>query len=342
MALAGLLICYQDYKHKFVKNKYILVLLSFGLIFQFLRGNLLSNFPLIIGIFTLGATLSFFLWFLGILPAADSKLFTSLLLYFPISYYSRELPLNFLVNVFVPVFVFMTAHLLFKSDKKTIKESLKHSFSIYKIGMIFVIFIGFMWFIYSPLKTMGLDLGYLGMIVLLFIGYELLFRFSSGKTEIIFIVLAVLRVIIDYKNILALEFFINSLIIVGIFLILRFFILKISVLTFSESTKIKNLREGMILGEGIRKSNGEYEKEKIFNTSLIGYLINKKRKYIHPLSALSRKDVERIKKLYDRGNFSFDTVKVHRTQHFSTFVFTGYFLTFIFGTNLPEFIRLFI
>ena len=99
----GLIVSYRDKKEGRIPNFYILILLILGLIFQ-----ILSNPNLIPLLMLLSYTfaISFLLWFLGIWPAGDAKLFFSLFLFFPSNLLNSSLILDYLVNIFVPIFFF--------------------------------------------------------------------------------------------------------------------------------------------------------------------------------------------------------------------------------------------
>ncbi|MFP4151168.1 MAG: prepilin peptidase [Candidatus Aenigmatarchaeota archaeon] len=342
MIIAALFISYEDYRENLVRNRYVLTLLAFGFIFQLLQGNLLASPLRVAGIFVFGALVSFFLWFIGILPAGDSKLLTSLLLYFPLTYYSHGLVVDFLINIFVPVFIFMFLYLLLKSDKEKVINSLKKSISPYRIVMIFVILIGFAWFIYAPLKVLGINVGYFGLVILLFLGYEILFRVSSGRTEIAFVVLAVLRVIIDFENALTLNFLFNTSLIVFLFVIIRFFTLSLSFQFYTEKKSIDDLKPGMELASGIKEEGGKYRIMEKIKASLVGYLMDRKEGYDLEPGPLNREKISRLQKLERKENLEGEKVRVFEKQHFSTFIFAGYFLTFVIGTNFASFVASFI
>lgn len=342
MAVAAFVISYLDYRKNLVKNRYVAVLLVFGFLFQILQGNLMASPLEIIDVFVLGGLISFLLWFVGILPAGDSKLFTSLLLYFPATYYSHGLILDFLINIFVPVFVFMFIYLLLRSGRKEILESLKSSVSPYRVFMVFVVLIGFAWFIYAPLKILGLDVGYFGLVILLFLGYEILLKVSSGKTEVVFVVLAVLRLILDFQNALTLNFLLNTGFIVLFFLFIRFFALSLSFRFYTESKEIKELKPGMNMASGIKELEGKYKDLSRVKSSLVGYLMDRREDYELRPGKLTEENIEKLEDMAEKDKLEKDKVKVFKKQHFSVFLFVGYFLTFVLGTNFVNVLNLII
>ncbi len=342
LLLVGIFISIKDYKKGIIDNKHIIILIALGLIFQLLEKNLLAQPLRILGIFAFGGAVSFFLWFIGIFPAGDSKLFTSLFLYFPMEIYSRSLVLDFLTNIFVPVFLFLAIYLLIKSDKNLIVQSIKKSFGLYRLGMLFVIFVGFAWFIYAPLAVLGLDLGYFGLVIFLFLGYELLLKLSSGRTELTFIILAVARIVIDFQYAFTPEFLLNTIIIVTVFAIFRFFFLSLSFESFSVDKKIDDLEPGLKPAEVIEKTEGKFVKKPAVNSSLVGYLADAMEERKIGVEQLTEKDIAELEKLVENEKLESEELKIFRKQHFSSFIFVGYFLTFTLGMGFPEFLGLFI
>ncbi|MFB6088259.1 MAG: prepilin peptidase [Candidatus Aenigmatarchaeota archaeon] len=340
ISIACLFIVKQDIKERLVKNNYVFTILVFGILYKFMNGSLIQYPVEILSIFAFGAIFSFFLWSLSILPAGDSKLFTALLFYFPVGYYTNSLITDFLINIFVPIFVFVSIYLLVKSKKDLAIKSLKNSFSPYRLGMVFIILIGFAWFLYSPLRILGIDIGYLGFVILVFLGYEALLRIPNVKTELILIILAIVRILIDYENALTLDFYINSLIVVLIFVSLRFFVLQLSFNLFTKKVHINDLKPNMSPAEGIQKTGGQFVKKDLFSPSLVGYLMEKKEKFIHAIDFLEERDIKKLKDLVKEDKVDFDNLKVHEKQPFSALVFFGYFVTFILGTNFVNYLKL--
>ncbi|MFP4117186.1 MAG: prepilin peptidase [Candidatus Aenigmatarchaeota archaeon] len=331
---------YKDFTRGTIPNRYVALFLVIGFLVQVYQGNIIEEPIRVLGVFLYGALGSFTLWFLGLISAGDSKLLTSLFLYFPFRHYTRALPLDFLINLFVPVFIFLVVYLLLRSDRKAIVKSLVSSFRPYQVAMVFVILVGFSWFVSTFFGFLGLDIGYFGLVLALFMGYELLFRFSSGRTELVFLFLAGLRAALDYKNALTLRFFAYMSLFTLFFVVVRLFTLKLSFRFFSENKDLSELEEGDVLAEGIVEREGEYKKESLLDFSLIGYMRSRKKKFIHGLGPITDEDVQRIKQLYSEGKLHFEKLKVQRTQRFAPFVFFGYFLTFFLGTNFLTFISI--
>ncbi|OYT55617.1 MAG: hypothetical protein B6U68_04575 [Candidatus Aenigmarchaeota archaeon ex4484_14] len=78
--LIGILISYEDFKKSLIRNKYVLLLLIYALLFQLYFG---IETMLFISTFLSSLIISFLFWYLGMWPAGDAKLFFALSLLFP-------------------------------------------------------------------------------------------------------------------------------------------------------------------------------------------------------------------------------------------------------------------
>jgi hypothetical protein len=321
--LLGIYISYQDFRHGVIRGRYLLLLVILGLIYQTLSGSLLHiSFTIIYGFLV-----SFLFWWIGIWPGGDAKFFIVLLLFFPASLYSSTLVLSYLINVFVPVFVFMIAYVLVRSRLKDIRKALNFSLSPYKIMFIFLMVAGFMWFFIGLIKLAGIEADYFITIVILFAVYELFSMTISSKTEVLFIGLFAIRVILDFQNLFSLVSLIYFLTVIGGFVFFRFFLLHLSYHVFTRQIPVKDLKPGMIMAEGI---STEFERISFLNSSLIEYLQQKKRKFIHSLDELASKDTKKIKELRKSGKIKFRSIRIYQTQSFAGFILLGYVLTLVF------------
>lgn len=332
--LLGIFICYHDIRHGIIRNRVILMVFLLGVFYQVASGALLTNTISVISTAFYGFLIAFLFWWLGIWPGGDAKLFTALLLLFPSGLYSASLILSYLINIFVPVFAFMTAYVLLKSGAGMIRKALRYSLNPYKISLIFLMLAGFMWFFMGMLKLAGIPTDYFITILILFAVYELFSATISAKTEALFVGLAAVRVILDYQNLFTLASLHYFLLVIGVFVFFRFFLLHISYYAFTNEVKIENLRPGMILAEGISSEGKGYARISFLYSSLLEFLQQKRRKFIHSLDELTRSDVSRIKRLRRQGKILFGEVRVCQTQPFAAFILAGYILTLIFQGGL--------
>jgi len=320
-----LFVSFSDFRYVRIPNYAVLALLLLGIVFQFLSGPPLVAFAysVLYGLFS-----CLLLWFVGIWPAGDAKLFWALMFFFPPAYYlSHDLAMDLLFNSFVPIFLFMFFVILYRSKMDVLKEAIAYSLDPYKITMIAVILSGFVWFVSQIIALAGIPENYFVYIIILFAAFELLQKFFTFKTELAFLGFAVLRMVLDFKNVYTLSFVYDFALLMGIFVFFRFFILYLAFKVYTKEVKIEDLEPGVTLAEGIKKDGKEFKKADILEMSLVGFFFKRKEKYIHGLLELSEKDVKKIKKLKEKKKLEFDSVLVNQTQPFAFFIFCGYLLT---------------
>jgi len=329
--IIGTIISYEDFKKGRIKNVYILLLLLTGLTYQILTNGLsIEVLKKIIYAFII----SFSFWWLGIWPAGDSKFFGSLFLFFDANLIANSsLMINFMINTFVPVFMFYTFSLLINSKLDILKESLKFSFNLYKIFFLLIIFLGVFWIIQIIIGMIGFELDFFMSIIIIFIIYEVFNSVSGPRTEILFTLASILRIIFDYKTVFNFNFLANILFSMLIFIFFRFFILYIGFKTFTKPIKIKDLEPGMILAENIYKDRNGYQKKSTLNMSFIEIIADKKFNFIHDIDYLKEEDVKRIKKLSETKKLNFNEILVNQKQHFAVFILIGFLITLLIKTN---------
>ena len=335
--LIGILISYEDLKKGVIRNRYIALLLLYAILFQFYFGIEPAVF---VNVFLSSFLVSILFWHLGMWPAGDAKLFLALSLLFPpILYKHSSVVMDYLVNSFVPIFFFIFVILLVRARADVIKKAFKYAFEPYKIILISVIFLGFAWLFTTFLSLFKLPSNFFVTIFAMFIAYEILRMFFTAKTEAFFVLCAIIRIIIDYRNIYTAAFLYRFAVSVFIFLVFRFFILHIAYHSYTKSVKINKLKEGMILAEGIVKRNKKIEKISFLQTSLIQTLQQRKERYIHSLGELTKEDIEKIKKLKKEKKIDFNEILVFQKQPFAIFLLLGYILTLLFHGSFVNWIK---
>ncbi len=315
--LVGLIVSYFDIKTQRVPNKAIAVLLVVGALFQFLSG---SNF-FSVGIVLLYAFfISFLIWWLGIWPAGDAKLFFAFFLFFPFKLISNpSIVTVFFINTFVPVSFFMVLIIIIKSKFKLLKDAFKYSFVPYNVFMIAVILLGFVWFVMRPLGSLGLYTDYFFSLIILFFAFELLKAFFTFKMELFFLILAIVRVVIDFRTVYTLSFLFNFLMLAALFIFFRFFVLFLSYNLYTKKVPLSRLKAGMSPAEFIVSKKRGFERVSFLQSSFIGYLSFAKEKPLHNLDCLSKEDVKKIKTLRKSKKIPFSTLRVGERQAFCPF-----------------------
>jgi Flp pilus assembly protein protease CpaA len=326
----GLALSYIDIKENRIPNIGVLILLINAVVMHIvLRTPALE----IILTFIYATLIGFGFWFVGIWPAGDGKLFIAYSLLFPTTFYLQGLKegllLSFMINTFVPLFLFMMVIILYRSKQSMLKEALRYSLNPYRTFMVAIILFGFVWLVSIPIQLLNIKVGYFTYLLLLFIGFELLNRFFTAKTELFFMGCAILRAGVDFLNIASVGFVLEFVTLLGAFLFFRFFILHLAYHLYTEKKRFSELKEGMVPAEGIKKRGKKYEKVAFFEPSLIGFFSHARHKFIHNIDELTKKDIEKLKRMHAEGKLEFDILTVSKTQPFAIFLLIGYILTLI-------------
>ncbi len=337
----GLIISYEDFKLGIIRNIHIIIILLLGIFFQLVSGSLQTSFPRIVLTVGYGFGLSFLFWWLGLWPAGDAKLFSVFLLFFPVQmYFPFRLIFNYLVNVFVPIFFFMMVVIFFKTRLKLLKEAVKYSFDPYKIFMLITMFLGFVWFTLKLIPLIGIQVDFFVTILLLFLAFELFYSILTFESELLFLGCAIVRIILDYKNIFTFSFVYDFFSIVFVFIFFRFFILYLGYHMYTKRVKISDLEVGMSLAEGVFFKDNRIWKVSLLSSSFIEFLSQRKYKFIHDLNNLTKKDVKLLNNLVKEKKLTFDSILVSQRQHFAFFILLGFLLTLLLKGDFISFLAL--
>jgi len=350
IVLLGAITSYQDIKEGKIKNKWIMIAITYSLfyygmllLFMFIGKITIKNptyliefgvmalFSLIIGII---------IWAVGLWTAGDAKLFFAYSLLIPLSMYKYGyIPYlsstNLFINTFTPIFVVLTFILLFKTNLKQKIHYLKKAFEPKLILYLLVFLFAFMWIINLFFSLINFQPDYFVAIVLLFLVMVIIEKIIGVNWFVIVAIISVLRLIFD-KTALSLPSLQFLFILWISFIILRFFVLYMGFDLLSKHVDIKLLKKGMIPAEKVYIEDGKYKKEGILHFSLISYMQEKtkKRDYLFDSTAegLTEKDVEKLKKLEDK--LGFEHLRVAQTMPFAPYLFIGTLLTLLFQGNL--------
>jgi len=338
----GLFTTYEDMKKKVIRNKVILAALLAAPVlhtYQLLQTpEMISLLPNLFMNLTFSLFAGFLIWLINIWPAGDAKLFIAYSFLLPLDIYAIQdspfVSFDYIVNIFVPIFIFMFFLLLLRSNRTEIVESLKSAFDPYRLFMASIVIFGFLWFFIGLLGLAGIPFNYFIIVVLLFIVMEVFERIGTYSLEVIFVVAAVVRLVIDYRNVFTFAYLYYLVTVLLAFVIFRYFVVELGFRGYTIKKKLEELRPGMCLAEGIveNEKDGriEYGKEKIAHFSIPQILKERMmKKYIHTVSfeGLTEDDVKRILKLRREGKIKFDEVLVHTSMPFAFFLFLGVLMT---------------
>ncbi len=333
VSFISLIIAYEDFKTGLIKNQYIVALLLGGLAYHLFTGQMFIIPLQVVKIFLLGLAVSFGFYFIGIWPAGDAKLFLVYILLLPHTMYNINLVMTLALNTFVPIFFVLSIYVLVNSRKRIV-EALKYSLEPYRLLLLAVILLGIAGITMRFLEMSGIHVDFFIAMFILFLAFELFYSVLSLKSELVFFLLAVLRIIFDRQRVMTQEFVFESLMLIGIFVFFRFFLLYLIYYFYTKETDIEDLEEGMSPAEGIVEENDSYHKVSFLNVSFIDYMEQKKNNFIHNIIFLTEKDVEKIKNLYEKGKLGLKTLRTDRKQYFALIIWIGYLLTVALRTDV--------
>ena len=329
-------VSYEDYRKRIIQNKYVVLIFFMGMFYQFLntgtlplRTFLYFGYALIVG---------FAMWFLGLWPAGDAKLFSVLVMFLPETFLRSGIILTYSINIFVPIFIVLTVFVMFKGRDK-IKEGLKYAFNPYRVFILMVILLGFVGWIVQGLSGLGVPVNFFLILLILFVAFEIFNMIPTFRTELVFTALAVLRIILDFETVSTIGFFKEYFSMIGLFIILRFFVIFVVYHFYGRYVEIEELEPGMSPSEGIVKTEDGFEKVSFMNSSFVDYMRQRKEDFIHNIIELTEEDVEKLKELREDGRMDIRTLFIDRTQHFAFMICIGFLITFVLGRDILTYLQ---
>jgi hypothetical protein len=243
---------------------------------------------------------------------------------------------SLLLNTVAPAFFVLVPYLLIKTTSSQKKEVFKRMLEPRLVASIAAFIFSFSWLVGIFFSYFGLPQNYFLTIIFLFILLEVLERILPFGTLRLSLTVGILRLFFEFKEIFAVPFLANFLLMLAGFLVLRFFVLYLGIYVFSTPVEIPNLKAGMIPLEGIRKEKGRYEKINLVDISLFNLLRQKKIKFLfdNRPTGLTKEDVELLNEMYRKGELKFSQLLIQQTIPFAPLLFLGALLTLLFKGNL--------
>lgn len=331
-------ILYEDFKKELIRNNLLLLLIGAGIFLNYYTGTFASHFfPFLVNIF-FGIAIGLIIWFAGLWSAADAKLYISLVILFPISWFnpsSGYFPgFAVLLNSTLPLLLFLVGQALVQSSwRRKIQALEKISKPAFLIN-IFVVSMGMILLRGLIANLFKIQINYF-MTLPLFLGFFWLL--GKFKIRIIYIfILVVIFSLFFSPYLIDLRFFVT----VSIFSSLIFFafwIVSLSQPIFTREVKITELKEGMILTEMILRKNQLFIKQPLafltFFTSLMQRIRSKPIFGYNP-DGLKRNEIEKLKKMRRAGQLEFETIRVSETIPLAPALFLGILITYFLKGSL--------
>jgi Flp pilus assembly protein protease CpaA len=342
----GIITSYEDIKIGKIRNKWIslIVLISGILWFVLYFLDMVSlNYVFLIFVYGFAALIiGFFIWFIGLWSAGDAKLYFAFSLLIPLSSYQQgDFPaMVLLINSVVPIFLFLVGKMLIKSSRKQKLMVLKNVLQPKRLGKFMLVVFALAWIAQYLFFFMGIKQNYVFSIIAI-MGLSMLLDklfaldfFKKLKIQSLYVLVAIgiLRIIFEYKFILTTTFWTGFFLLTLGYAIIRMFILDLGEI-FSKSVNINKLQEGMVLAEIITKK-GEKKKISGFGYSQMG---QKDSLFELDSCGLSKKDIERIKRMKKQGRIIFNALRIESTIPFAPFICLGALLTVFLKGNVVFF-----
>lgn len=355
----GIITSYQDYKEGRIRNKWVIAALIYSFVvffsisgYSYSQGialNLNYVYDYFLNIF-FALFAGFIIWFGGLWPAGDAKLFVAYSALVPLSVYQWGYVQHFpafiiLVNTFTPLFIFYFFRIMLKTRLKektaVIKGMLEPKFLLSSALFVFA----FWWVI-----RLGLNLAnrYTTLVNNIFVILAMLFLIMFFFTNIlkmdlliICVIIAIVEIIFDYKNIFTISYLNQFLILFFLFILLRYFVINLGFRFFSKPVYIEDLKPGMIPAENIVKKEGKYIKSKIVPISFISGLMSgseKNRMFRLVSEGLTEDEIKKIQRLHSTGEIKEHSLMIAHIAPFAPFMFFGVLLTILCKGNFIVYI----
>ncbi len=350
----GIITSYQDYKENKIRNKWIIsaliysFIVFFGIVsYSYSQGialNLSYIYDYFLNIF-FALFAGLLIWYGGLWPAGDAKLFIAYSALIPLSIYKWGYVQHFpafiiLVNTFTPIFIFYFFKLMFKTSVKEKMEVVKGMFNLkFLISSALFIF-AFIWIIKLGLnlanKYTTLANNIFVIIALLFLILFIFNRVLKVNLLVLCILISVIEIFFDYKSIFTIAYLNYFLLIFFLFIFLRYFVINLGFGFFSKQIYIEDLKPGMIPAENVIKEKNNHIKKKIVPLSFLTGLMDSSEKgriFRSGSEGLTKEEVEKVKRLHSEGYIKDHYTRIFLTIPFAPFMFFGVLLTILYSGN---------
>jgi len=333
----GIATSYDDMRENRIRNRYIAYALLFGVCTnimlpaisiggmyfstEYFRDTLLNAAVALVA--------GFVFWSLKIWRAGDGKLFFTYAFLIPLSVYIYGyVPLfpafSLLVNLFIFSSLLILSNLWVITDSGEKSNVIRRVIHPWHIIETVSYFLSIQWLISFLPFLWGIDPLYLTFGIMLLLTL-LLSRFH--ETALLSIAIALLRLFLDYGNVLNVSF-ITNLAVITFSVLLVNFVVQLGSFRFNDRISISRLAPGMRCAERIARRGRKYVK----CTEQCNFL---KLNY----DSLSQKDVNFLKKLQAEGKLGFDEITVKHTMPIAPFMFLAVIITLLIRSDIVTFLR---
>ncbi|MBT5022496.1 hypothetical protein HON01_06725 [Candidatus Woesearchaeota archaeon] len=215
-----------------------------------------------------------------------------------------------------------------KSSKKEKIEAVKETLNLKNIFFAVVTIFSITWINPYLFPYLKIQPNIITNMLLIIFGFKLLEKILQENTHAFLIMVSIFRVFLNQQYFMTKTFLISFITMILLYIILLGFIRRLSDV-YSNEVNISQLKSGMILGEGILKNGLKAPiKQSLRDT----YILTK-------ATALSKTDVQKIKKWHMTGKLHFNKIKVNKTIAFAPHLFLGTIITISCQGNILLFLQ---
>jgi Flp pilus assembly protein protease CpaA len=196
----GIATSYEDLKYGKIRNIWIILALSIGIVTIITAAFVHSIIPWSTSVAT-GACIAFILFYFNIIPAADGKLFIAYLALLPPGYFifsNTIFSITLLINICAVGFILQLLHLLVRVRIKhidNVKSTFSWSSSLSNLSLMIVRLFTVTWLIQLCFELLGLSLS---ISVYMMLTIALMLAVQKLRFEWAFILIAGARLILDH------------------------------------------------------------------------------------------------------------------------------------------------
>jgi len=350
----GIITSWEDIKSSIIRNKWIVAAVSYSL--AILSGTVFllwrSGQHISIGYLSqyafnifFGLAFSLLLWKLALWSAGDAKLFIAYTALVPLSFYSYSYMPYFpafviVVNTFILVLLFYLFLILYRSSRDAKKATFKRLLQPRFLAESMLFIFAFSWIAFQLEPILHHVFPFLPLIffsiLFLFCIWYLSEKIIKKSLFVPSIIVSVAAVLFDFALVSSSAYVSRYLILVALFILVRYILVNLSFEVFSDPTYIEDLKPGMLAAENFEIKKDNYTKRPIGALGL--FSINAppgiKLLFKSKASGLSPLEIKEVQKLHGMGRIKGHTIRIFQTVPFAPFLFIGVIVTLVAQGNL--------
>lgn len=325
----GLITSYTDLKQGLIRNMIIFPAIAIAFLLNFMNG--LDFWGFLLNGF-LAFLFGFILWFAALWSAADSKLFITFALLFPLTLYPKGFSyfpaFSILLFSFIPIFVLMFFLVILRTTRKQKLEAFKRTFNARTVASVAVFLFSFGWIVYHLFALFAVELDIFVTTIIIFILVSAAEFFLPKKTNYFFAFLSLIFLALHFWEVVQIDFVLLFILWLALFLVLVFFVVRLGFFAFGKKIMLKDLKPGMVLLDSVIEKEDILKRVESFYPSLVNIFLGAKEKKLIPSGkALTASQIKMLHQKHKTHKAHFDMLLVQETLPFAAILFVGVILT---------------